>query len=121
MAARIIGADLLTYMDKRVGQVLHVDTISQDTKLTHKQVQNGINNLRNARGNDHSLDLKASIQVVTRGSAWMYRPVTLSNAAPPSPGKPTTSPRLFTEVGPTRDGAIIIQCEDGNLFRAEEL
>jgi hypothetical protein len=51
-------------------------------------------------------DLLPGLEVVNPASAWRYMPNRNS-------GK-----RLFEEVGPTRDGSIIIQDERGNLLKA---
>lgn len=112
-----IRAALLTYLDRHVGQIVSLGDIVAATGLTPSQVQSNLSNIRNAR-TDTGFDMAASLSVVTAGQQWIWRPVPSipkpANATPP--GK-----RMFEEVGTTRDGAIILQCEQGKIFKAVEL
>jgi|SRR4051812_15365863 hypothetical protein len=82
--------------------------IMQVTGLTKSQVQNGIGTLKN-RNN-------LNIETKLAGQVWIYSPV---NPATTSEEKVVT-PQVFELVGNAKAG-LIIQDEDGKLYRAEEL
>ncbi len=63
-------------------------------------------------------DPQEDLEIVSRGQAWRYRGHFMEVA--PGPNE-TKDPRLFDEIGVTRDGALIIQDVEGKLYRATEL
>lgn len=109
---RPIRPKVLAYMADRPGQTLHLDTIASDLGFTAPQVQACINNMR--KESPAELDLAASITVVRRGSVWKFKPID------PPIDRPETS-LLYTQLGITKDGSHILQCEDGTLWKATEL
>lgn len=57
-------------------------------------------------------------KVIAKGTTWEYAP-NAADATAPVTAPPTK--RVFEEVGPVKGGGFVIQDEDGNLYRAEEL
>lgn len=75
-----------------------------------RRVQQNVNNLRNTR--DSSINWKELIDVVSRGSSWIYRP----------DNQPASSPDgLFELIGKSRSGVLILQDSEGRIFQAKEL
>jgi len=56
-------------------------------------------------------------QVHIASRAWIYRPDGRTNG----PSAPQTSRRMFEELAVTREGALLIQGEDGTIYRAVEI
>lgn len=120
MARSQIKARLIGYFDKRIGQIVTLDDLTREfTDVTPSQLRVGVGNLRNSPSNESGgLDMKASLQVIARGNAWCWRPV---NATLPSANSPLPTKRCFEEVGPTKSGELLLQCEDGSIWKAIEL
>jgi hypothetical protein len=114
-----IKARLLAYLDKRIGQVVTLDDLQREfTDLDANKIRYGINNLRNSPVEESGgFDMKTSLQTVARGNAWTWRPVQAANATPPA-GVPK---RCFEEIGPTKSGELLIQADDGTIWKAVEL
>jgi len=119
MARSQIKARLLGHFSKRIGQVVTLDDLVHEfADLTADQIRVGVNNVRNSPANESGgLDMKASLKIMARGNAWCWRPV---NATLPSENSSPTK-RCFEEIGPTKDGSLLIQCEDGSIWKAVEL
>lgn len=109
---RPIRPKVLAYMVDRPNQTLHLDTMASDLGFTAPQVQACINHMR--KEPPAELDLAASITVIRRGSVWKFKPVN------PPINQPETS-LLYTQIGVTKDGSHVLQCEDGTLWKATEL
>lgn len=120
MARSQIKARLISYFDKRIGQIVTLDDLAREfTDVTSSQLRVGVGNLRNSPSNESGgLDMRTSLQVVARGNAWCWRPV---NATSPSANSSLPSKRCFEEIGPTKDGSLLLQCEDGSIWKAIEL
>lgn len=54
------------------------------------------------------------LEVKVHGNAWVYNPNGTEK-------KRVVQHRVFEEVGPVKDGAIIVECEDGTLWRATQM
>lgn len=119
MARNQIKARLISYFDQRVGQVITLNDLAREfVDLSADQIRTGINNARNSPANESGgLDMRSSIMVVARGNAWCWRPV---NATLPGE-TPSPSKRCFEEIGPTKDGSILVQADDGTIWKAVEL
>lgn len=116
-----IKARLLGYFNSRVGQVVTLTDLTHEfADLSADQLRIAVNNARNSPSDESGgIDMKASLRVVARGNAWCWRPV---NATPPvETSAPTPTKRCFEEIGPTKDGSLLIQCEDGSIWKAVEL
>lgn len=111
---------LLGYFDKRVGQVITLDDLQREfPDMTADQIRVGINNLRNSPPNESGgFDMRESLKTMARGNAWTWRPsqVVKTDLSPEKPSK-----RCFEEVGPKKDGTLVIQADDGTLWEASPL
>lgn len=119
MARQQIKARLLAYFSNRTGLVVNLDEIVREFgDMTPSQVRVGINNLRNSSPETSGgFDMKSSLRVVAHGNAWCWQPVQAANATPPAKSK-----RCFEEIGgPIKDGSILLQADDGTLWKAVEL
>lgn len=115
MGSKRTSPQVLQYLTDRMGQIVHRDDMTRDLKLTDEQVKSAVYNLR-----QKSDDLNHSIQVVTTGSSWRYRPnFDDGKSAPAKPAKPTV--RMFEEVADMGDQGLILKCEDGTLFLAKQM
>lgn len=98
---------VLHYLEQHVGENVYHQDVSKQLDLTESQVKEAIYHLRKKD------NLSGSIEVVVAGSIWRYDP---SKRESKKSGK-----RIFEELGVTHQGEIILQDEEGNLFRASEL
>lgn len=105
MTTRMQDAILAVFLENK-NQAVTLNQLTHQTGLEASKVQSNVNNLKNSK-RDHF-----TIETITRGQIWILRD---------SPEKPTPGKRIFEEIGPTRDGAIVIQDGDGNLYKATEL
>lgn len=92
---------VLQYMEQRRGINIFIDDMARDLNLDRKKVISAVNALRRNAG--------VVIESPTKGC---YRYVGDAPAAIPD-GK-----RLFEELATTKDGRLLIQDEDGNVFMA---
>jgi hypothetical protein len=95
------------------GKVLYADDLANELDVYRDTVQAGVNNLR------RKPEWDAAIEIVVRGNAWRYKgpagEVKANGHAPDGAGL------MFTSLASTREGDLILQCEDGRIFRAKEL
>lgn len=96
-------ARILEYMEQHTGQPVYTDTIVKELGLPARTIQNTIGQLRDAKG--------FAIETISAGRAYRYRGTTAA-----ANGK-----RVFEEIGTTKEGHVIIQADDGTLYRAEAL
>lgn len=97
---------LLEFFTKHTGEIINTTDIALAIKATDKQVKGAVNTLL---GHGHD------IESVSRGTAYVYRGMK-SEIKPKSTGK-----RMFEEIGVGKNGIIVIQDTDGNLYKAEEI
>lgn len=77
-----------------------------------RRIMDGMGNLLNDPSRDQfTRDFANDIVKVSSG-VWRYQPKGVRTDA----GK-----KLFTEVGETKEGWLVLECEDGRLFKAEQL
>lgn len=91
---------LEVFLAAKPGRLVTLAELVAETGLTADQVQGAVVNLRNREG--------IPIEIVHRGQIWKYDPTVL------------TGKRMFEEIGPAKVG-VIVQDEDGKLYRLEEL
>lgn len=106
-ATRGIKTWVLEYMTKRPGEHVYLDDMSaaaseQGKTFTKRQIQTSIANSINTPA-------FAGVSIIVRGNCWVYRP------------QDAKDKRLFEEVGVSKDGRVVIQDADGNLFIATEI
>lgn len=123
MGAPRTTPQVLEYLMNHPGLVVYRRQIVEATGLDESQVRNAILNLRNRTGEN--------IEVVMHGASWIWRPrpgVDYGMGPTPAATEPTApvsaapaQRRVFEQIGTTRSGDLVIQCEQGNLYRAIEL
>lgn len=106
MGAPRTRPQVLNYLMNHPGESLYIDDIAKATKLDTKQVLSAIGNLVHVDGEP--------VETVQRGRIWRYNPNGQRKAKAPEK-------RMFEEIGPAKDGSIVIQDLDGNLYKAVEL
>lgn len=100
-----IAPDVLRYIQERQGEYVYIDTMRKDLGLSQVQIQGAVGNLRNRHGQP--------IEVIQKGTVWRWSPNSKDLKS---------SKRVFEEIGgPTKDGTLILECEDGSLWKAVEL
>ena len=113
-----LRGELLRYLGHRVGQQVFLKDIMADLNETQQRVQSGMVHIRTSAGH--------KLEVVSPGHAWVYKGYTsldaVGLAAVEPEAKADNGKRLFEEIGPAKDGSLIIQDADtGSLFKAVEL
>jgi hypothetical protein len=114
---------ILGYLNGHANVNITVTELMEATELTKSQVQIGMNNLRTRYG--------LNVQSIVSGNLWRYRPETeaeqlakdKANGSSANTKTPLRGPgpsSMYELVGEAKTG-IIIQDEDGKLYRAEEL
>lgn len=131
MARVSVRPVLLKYLTGNIGEVVHLDTMINDTGLRKTQVQQGMFRLAEA----------GVVEVVLHSNAWIYRPPQVSNEPPPSetdvdnavaktreiadraetPATASTDLDLFEMVKCLNDGRLLIQDPEGVLYIARKL
>lgn len=101
---------VLRELTRKTGEVVYRADIAKDTGLTENQVSSAVWALLNQSG-----DISQQIETVVRGRSWRYWP----NGQPNQRNTPKGR-RVFEEVGPAKIG-VILECEDGTLWKAEQL
>lgn len=109
----------LTFLNAHPNQVFTAHELAAEIGCSLKQAQGVIYNLRSTRDQRPGVDYRTAITVVSSGQAWLYDPSKLSAAEPVE--EKHNGRRIFEEIGPVRDGGIIVQAEDGTLWRATAL
>lgn len=104
MGAPLVYRRVLDFIRERPNVELTVTEIGHNTGLNNGQVNQGIRTLR----------IQGSlIDTVKPGYSYIYREQRPTNEV--------SEKRIFEEIGTTKAGAIVIQDEDGNLYKAEEI
>lgn len=99
---------VLEYITKHPNEMLYLGTISSDLNLTNDQVQKAMSRIigtNKAGAKDH-------IEVCTAGHIWIWH----SN-----PNKKSSSEMLFEQIGKSRSGTIIVESEDGTIYKLQEI
>jgi hypothetical protein len=104
-----IRGAIMSYFEKHPGVNLYLDDLAKDLNEEPKRIQQGIANLIH----DKTLD----IQVVTRGQVYKYSPFAVGGKQ----ARAARNKRVFEELAEARDGSLILECEDGTLYRANVL
>lgn len=97
------------YLTAHKDEQLWRDDIAAETGFTGEQVSQCVWGLITRK--------KLPIKVLLRGQSWVYSPHEPETKVVAQP----VEPRLFDEIGATRDGTLIIQDVNGTLYRATEL
>jgi hypothetical protein len=98
---------IVDFLHEHANITVTLTEIMKVTELNKSQVQNGVANLRSRHG--------LNIETKLAGQMWIYHP----NVPAPTE-EPKRVSRVFELVGEAKAG-LVIQDEDGKLYRAEEL
>lgn len=118
--APVVAPKVYEVLAKNIGLPVSVDDIVKETGLDRERVINGFTTLR-ARGFQVEGVIKGSLYRLT-ALAPVPKEAKREVYEVPEP-EPVRTPikRMFEEIGVTRDGVVIIQDDEGTLFKAEEL
>lgn len=97
-------------MTKRTGEVCFLRDIVTETGFTADQVQAAVWHLVKHNGE--------AINIVTRGQSWRYTGA--DTATEPEPADSLVG-TVFECIGTSKNGAILVRGEDGNLYVLREL
>lgn len=103
---KIIRPQVIEFLSKAPGSTHYLKDLAAGFAVTEKQMGECIAGIIR----DEQLP---GLEVTIRGRAWVYRP-----GAESKQGKGT---RVFEELAATKSGDLIIQDQDGKLYRAKEL
>lgn len=103
-------AAVLALFNSRVGETLSRKEIMHVTGLTDSQVRSAVYNIM-ATDADHARSGE-KLEVLSRGSMWRWHP----HARKTQIGK-----RLFEELAVTHSGVVLVQDEDGNVYKVVEV
>lgn len=104
MARRNVQANIAEYFGKHPGETIYLDdlilTLNLDKKATLSAVATIIR-----------LDKLPGLEIIYRARAWRY-----------TPGKKVSkSAHVFEELARTKNGDLVLQDDQGALYRATEL
>lgn len=113
MGGRPIHETMLDYFTQHPNETLTITKIMKDTNETRNRIQGWITSVRN-RG----VLTDGKMEILIKGRAYRYIPNDLLDKSKSDDDK---MKRIFVEVGITKTGDVIIECEDGTLYKAVEL
>lgn len=99
---------ILRYFEQHERQNVYLEDLAEAIGATKEQAQGAMTNLR-----ANMPDMAKQIKVIVTGNVWTYD----RDRTPAA--KPTK--RMFEELATAKDGTIVIQDQDGGLYRASEL
>lgn len=99
-------------MSSRPGKHCHIHEMAKELNYTQTQIKQAISNKRH-----ESKEWGSHVKTVIQGSvfSWIEKP---ENGVPEPKD---VKKNLYEQIGVTKNGDLILQDEDGNLFRATEL
>lgn len=112
MSRTPIRAAIMQYFEQRPGVNVYLKDLMVDLgEKDAKRVQTGITNLSRETG--------FPIEIVQRGQIYRYSPFAIGGKEAKDARR---SGRIFEEIGQSKkDGSLILESEDGTLYRATEL
>lgn len=118
MAGVQIKPKLISYFRQHPGIDVYADDIMNALGETKERVMGGMTNIMNPNQRNSEAVREFAQHTEKRGTGvWRYRPPNILQGSE----RERPSKRLFTEVGSTKDGSLVLECEDGKLFMAEEM
>lgn len=107
-SSRGLRAFVLEYLHQRPGEEVFLN----DMRLAAKEAGRDWNEtqIRTAMSNLMASSFGTGVNVVVRSRSWRY-----------SPNGGSAGKLLFEEIGRARDGRVVIQDDEGNLFVATPL
>lgn len=115
----VIAPRVMKHFSEHPGVDLYLSDIAADLKLSPRQIQSCITNInhRTSWPNAHPF----RVQTVVRGQVYRYSPPSLKETLAEIKAEPPKKATLYQFVGAARDGTIVLERDDGVLFRASEL
>lgn len=101
----VVRDKVLKYIEKASGTTVYVDDMAKDLGLTDQQIRGAVRGLIDG-------GTCPQIVVVIGGRAWRWDA---------SASKGITGRKLYEELTTTKAGVVLVQDEDGNVFKLEEL
>jgi len=98
---RGLGAKVYETLDKQRGLTVYREDMARDLGVNSNAIIQAVNTLRR---NGHT-----EIEVVMRGNAWRIG------------ADKKTQHALYEQIGVTKSGDLILQDEEGQLYRAREI
>lgn len=100
---------VLEFLAKNRGVDVNIWELTEATGLASEQVQTCLSQLRNRNG--------LPITIVAKGRIYRYEAENATVAVPEAPREK----RIYQEIGNTSAGVVIVEDEDGTLWRVTEL
>lgn len=124
---------VLQYLGRKPGQAIYVSELAAETNLKEDQIKSAISTARS-----RNPEIFRRVKVIVPGFAWEYSPKSTSADDPPTTAadrirepapaakavvRKQSRPkgRLFEFLAEAKDGALVIQEEDGTLWRATQI
>lgn len=96
---------VLKYIEKASGTIVYVNDMSTEMDLTQGQIAGAVRGLLDS-------GRLPQLEVVLPGRSWRWN----ANAKANVSGK-----RMFEEMTTTKAGVVLVQDENGNVYKLEEL
>jgi hypothetical protein len=96
----------MQYMSERPNEIVYLSKMAADLKIESRQARNAIYNLRNTKRGGW----EKGLETIVGGDAWRWNSDVASQA--------NSSGQLFEQVGVRKNGDILIEDENGKLYRA---
>lgn len=114
MARKAIRPQLINYLREHPGvNVFCADLCEALGETQQRRVMSGMSNLLRSPDRDQFTREFAEDVIKISMGVWRYQPKGVKVAG--------TAQKLFTEIGAAKDGSLVLECEDGTLYRAVEL
>lgn len=110
-----ITSDAIRYLQRNADKIISIDEIARGTSHSKQQIIAAISNKC-----QQSEDFKNRIERPAQGTI-KYKSDTLIAFELHAVAKKTAAGNMYEQIGITKNGDLILQDEDGNLFRATEL
>lgn len=119
---KFIRADVLKYFTDHPGKIVYCDELCKEFNTIRANIQTLMNRIIK--------DGQApGVRVIQGGNAWQFDPYSATHPVKepetPKADNPKTekakAKQLFELLGSAKDGSLILESEDGSLYRASEL
>lgn len=129
------AASVMKYLTDRPGQPCYRSEMADALGFTENAIRYSIHNIRNSASTyaKQNADYPGHhIYDIVRGNCWSYNPKgqpatpveeskPVVKATKPKPNGKVKTDNIFIQIGTTTSGELILQSEDGELFKAVKL
>jgi biotin operon repressor len=105
------SAPIMDYLVTRRNEYVTLTEIVKATGIDRQRVMNAISQLRGRNG--------VNIETISKGSTYVLREGSQMTKKEDTPSRKLK--KVFEEIGATREGDLIIQADDGTLWKAVQL